>query len=120
MHACRCSAHLSLGGFSPGALTFGRDMLLDIPLIADIQTLKQARQAQIDHRLLRANTKRKPIDFREGHKIYLERPRKPGDKLRPLFTGPHDILRVHTNGTVTIRRGPNLIERVNIRRIKPA
>ena len=119
MHATRCSAHLSLGGFSPGALTFGRDMLLDIPLIADIQTLTQARQAQIDVRLLRANRKRKPVDFRIGHQVYLERPRKPGDKLRPLFTGPHEITRVHANGTVTLRRAPNLMERVNIRRIKP-
>lgn len=119
MHACRCSAHLSLGGFSPGALTFGRDMLLDIPLIADMQTLIQARQAKIDNRLLQANKKRKPHDFRVGQRVYLERPRKPGDKLRPLFTGPHDITRVHTNGTVTLRRGPNLMERVNIRRIKP-
>lgn len=119
MHACRCSAHLSLGGFSPGALTFGRDMLLDIPLIADIQTLTQARQAKIDQRLLRANQKRRPRDFRIGQQVYLERPRKPGDKLKPLFTGPHDIVRVHVNGTVTLRRGPNLLERVNIRRIKP-
>ena len=58
MFATRCSAHLSLGGFSPGALVFGRDMMLDIPLIADLETLKQARQAQIHTRLLRANRKR--------------------------------------------------------------
>ena len=119
MFATRCSAHLSLGGFSPGALAFGRDMLLDIPLIADIQTLTQARQAQIDYRLLRANKKRRPVDFRVGHQVYLARPRKPGDKLQPLFTGPHEITRVHANGTVTLRRSPNLMERVNIRRIKP-
>ena len=50
----------------------------------------------------------------------MERPRKPGDKLRALFTGPHEIMRVHANGTVTIRRAENMKERVNIRRIKPA
>jgi hypothetical protein len=33
--------------------------------------------------------------------------------------GPFNITRVHANGTVTIALAPGVIERVNIRRIKP-
>ena len=41
------------------------------------------------------------------------------DKLNPSFTGPHEIIQVHTNGTVTIRLTDNVTECINIRRIKP-
>ena len=41
------------------------------------------------------------------------------DKLKPTFTGPHLILQVHTNGTVTIRLRDNLTECINIQHIKP-
>ena len=41
MHATRCVSNTALGGYSPGALVFNRDMFLDIPLIADILTLQK-------------------------------------------------------------------------------
>ena len=41
------------------------------------------------------------------------------DKLKPTVEGPYPIERVFTNGTVNIWMGPNTIERINIRRIKP-
>ena len=34
--------------------------------------------------------------------------------------GPYRVEQVHTNGTLTIRRGPGVIDRVNIRRLRPA
>ena len=40
-------------------------------------------------------------------------------KLHPRFEGPYAIVEVHTNGTVTIQRKPNVTERINIRRLKP-
>ena len=55
MHACRCAPNTSLGNFTPGALVFQRDMLLDLPLVADLLTLTQHRQVLIDHHLLCAN-----------------------------------------------------------------
>ena len=36
------------------------------------------------------------------------------DKLEPRATGPFTIERVHTNGTVTIRRGPFVAKCINI------
>ena len=41
------------------------------------------------------------------------------DKLKPSVEGPYRIEQVFTNGTVSIRLGPNVVERINIRRIKP-
>ena len=40
-------------------------------------------------------------------------------KISDQAVGPFPITCVHTNGNVTIRRGPNVEERINIRRIKP-
>ena len=36
------------------------------------------------------------------------------DKRKPTFTGPHPILQVHTNGTITINLHDNLMECIYI------
>jgi hypothetical protein len=36
---------------TPGGLAFGRDMILNIPLITDLQQLQRRRQELIDQRL---------------------------------------------------------------------
>jgi hypothetical protein len=63
------------------------------------------------------NNKRLDHDYQVGDKILLE---KPGiiRKMTQPRTGPFEIIKVHTNGTVRIRRG-NITEQVNIRRIAP-
>ena len=40
-------------------------------------------------------------------------------KMDPSFEGPYSIVRVHTNGTITIQRAPGIEERLNIRRVRP-
>jgi hypothetical protein len=40
-------------------------------------------------------------------------------KLEARWHGPYEILRVHVNGTLTIRLTAHTIERVNVRRLKP-
>ena len=118
MHATRIAANSRLQNFSPGALVFGRDMFLDIPIVSDILTISKARQIKIDRRLIQANMKRRFYDYKVGDQVYCLTARK--SKVHPVYTGPHAIESVHTNGTVTIRRGPNIRDRVNIRQIKPA
>ena len=44
-YAARTSLHSTME-HSPGQLVFQRDMLLDIPVIADFQLLKEKRQQQ--------------------------------------------------------------------------
>jgi len=117
MHACRCASNESLGYNSPGALVFNRDMLLNLPIIADIVTLRDLRQAKIDKRVLNANRKRIRHEFAVNDQVYVWT--NPVSKARKYWAGPFPIIQVHTNNTVTIRRGNNLIERLSIRRLKP-
>ena len=53
MHAALL--HPTLSGLSPGALVFGCDMYLDLPLIANILTLTNACQLHINTHLLCEN-----------------------------------------------------------------
>jgi hypothetical protein len=66
MHAVCCASHNLLDNISPGALTFQRDMYLYIPLIANVLTLADLRQKQIDKRFMRANANCKTHDYQVG------------------------------------------------------
>ena len=117
MHATRTAVSKSLGGNSPGSLAFRRDMFVNIPLLADLQAIRDNRQLLIDENLRRQNAKRRPFEFRVGRRVLL---RAIGDsKLDPKTTGPYTITAIHTNGNVTIRKRPHVTERVNIRRVVP-
>ena len=119
MHACRCACSSSLDYNSPGSLAFGRDMFLDIPLIADMLAIRNNRQLLVDKRLLRANAKRIRHDYAQGDMVWKKLHIRLSDKLKPSVEGPFEITRVHTNGTVTMQLSDKVSERINIRRIKP-
>ena len=95
---------------SPGSLAFGRDMILDIPLLADWNLLQQQRQQLIDDRLIVANRCRFSHDYHIGDEV-LKLAYKP-DKLTACAQGPYGIEQVHTNGTVTIRLNSNTLKRI--------
>ena len=102
---------------SPGSLAFGRDMILDIPMLADWNFIKNHRQQLLDKRLIAANRKRFSYDYNVGDEV-LKLVYNP-DKLQARARGPYRIERVHANGTVIIRLNDNVIERLSIRHIKP-
>ena len=56
------SAHNS----TPGGLAFQRDMILDLPLIADFQIIREKRQQFTDQRPVAANRKRFSYDYTIG------------------------------------------------------
>jgi len=116
MFATRATIHSALQA-TPGSLSFSRDMILDIPVQADWLTIQQKRQTIIDNRLIKANRLRHSYDYQVGDQV-LKLVYNP-DKLQPRAVGPYRIETVHANGTVTIRKTPVSIERINIRRIKP-
>jgi hypothetical protein len=93
MHVLRSTPNRSLGYYSPGAIVFNRDMFLDIPLKADLLTLTLHRQAQIDNRLLRANAKRIPHEYKINELVYIKVPDR--QKLDLVRTGPYPILQSH-------------------------
>jgi len=115
-YALRTATHRAFNT-SPGALVFGRDMLLPIPMLIDWATLRARRQAIIDDNNRRENLRRRFRDYKVGEEVLLLT-YKP-DKLEPRATGPFQIDEVHVNGTVTIRRNNNVLERVNVRRLRP-
>ena len=53
MHAMRTTVATTLGS-TPGALAFSRDMFLNVPLVADWQTIAQNREQFINENLRRA------------------------------------------------------------------
>jgi hypothetical protein len=115
-YAARSSIHSTMK-ISPGAAVFQRDMLLDIPVMADFQLLKEKRQQLIDKNLARANRKRVAHDYAVGDQC-LKLVYKP-DKLQPKAEGPYTIERMHGNGSATIRILPLITERINLRRLRP-
>ena len=114
--ALQSSFHSSLQT-TPGALAFGRDMILDLPVVADLNLIRERKQQLIDERLITANRKRFSYDYHVGDEI-MKLIYKP-DKLQPRAEGPYPIVQVHTNGTVTIQKALHLIERINVCSIKP-
>jgi hypothetical protein len=103
---------------SPGSLAFHRDMLFDIPLVADMEVIRTRRQVVVDERARLANRSRISHDYRVGDQVLIRAtdPAKLDLRTQP---NPFTITRVHTNGTVTVQRGPYVTERINVRRIVP-
>ena len=83
MYACRSVCSSSLGYNSPGALAFGQDMFLDIPLIAEILAIRNNRQLLVNKRLLRKNVKHIKHDYAIDNKVWKNQQIGFSDKLKP-------------------------------------
>ena len=105
-------------GTTPGAMAFHQDMIMGLPVIADLHTIQQNRQALIDKRLIEANAKRFSHDYHVGDQVFKLKYHPTKMETR-IESGPHRINTVHTNGTVTIQLDNYVQERISIRRIKP-
>ena len=115
--AVRSTYHTVLKA-SPGAAIFGRDMLFDIPFLADWNKIGEYRQCQTDRNTARENKSRIEWDYKVGDRVLIRKDgvlRKGETKYQP---DPWTITTVHTNGTIRIQRG-NKSERLNIRRVTP-
>eukprot|EP00804_Cyclotella_cryptica_P025130 CCRYP_012980-RA/>CCRYP_012980-RA protein AED:0.39 eAED:0.39 QI:0/-1/0/1/-1/1/1/0/418 len=103
---------------SPGAAIFGRDMLFDVPYIADWNKIGEYRQWQTDRNTRWENASRIDWDYQPGDKVLL---RKDGilRKTESRYeSDPWTITSVHTNGTIRVQHGTKS-ERLNIRRVTP-
>jgi hypothetical protein len=112
------STHHTVLKASPGAAIFGRDMLFDIPFVADWNQIGDYRQSQTDRSKKRENNKRVDYDYKVGDKVLI---RKDGilRKAESIWRKePWTITTVHTNGTIRIQCGTKS-ERINIRRVTP-
>ena len=69
MHALRTAVSRSLGNHSPGEIAFHRHMLLNLPLLADLQTLHEKRTEIVRKNLEVANRRRIRYDYQPGERI---------------------------------------------------
>ena len=115
--AIRSTYHTVLKA-SPGAAIFGRDMLFDIPLLADWNKIGEYRQHQTDLNTERENKTRVDYDYKVGDKVLVRKDgilRKTESRYQ---SDPWTITTVHTYGTIRVQRGSKS-ERLNIRRVIP-
>ena len=109
MHAMRTNIHTTLKG-APGACVFGRDMFLDVPLIADWQAIQLHRITIINECLRKANMGRRSYDYIECQKVLKKYPKPSNLGLRK--DGPYIITQVYTNGNVTTELRSGVTERL--------
>eukprot|EP00804_Cyclotella_cryptica_P030704 CCRYP_009131-RA/>CCRYP_009131-RA protein AED:0.45 eAED:0.45 QI:0/-1/0/1/-1/1/1/0/137 len=103
---------------SPGAAIFGKDMLFDVPYIADWSRIGEYRQKQIDKNTNWDNASRIDWDYQPGDKVLLRKDgilRKTESRSE---SDPWTIMSVHKNGTIRVQCGTKS-ERLNIRRVTP-
>jgi hypothetical protein len=117
MQAARASIHHALQT-TPGAPAFQRDMFLNVPLIANLQTIRDRHQVLIDENLWRQSLKRRSFNHAAGQSVMVKVP-TPGKLDQQQATGPFLIHQVHANGALTIQQNPNVQERVNVCRVTP-
>jgi hypothetical protein len=115
VYAARCSYHSALKS-TPGSVAFGQDMILNIPIITDLQQLQKRRQELVNKRLIEANAKRFAYDYAVWERVL--RLVYHTDKLDPSAVGPYTITQVHAIGTLTIEVSSGVVERSIIRHVK--
>ena len=113
-----CSTYHTVLKASPGAAIFGRDMLFDVPFIADWNKIGDYRQRQTDLSTERENKRRVDYDYKIGDRVLVIQDGILRKAQSPHGKEPWTITTVHTNGTIRIQRGTKT-ERINIRRVTP-
>lgn len=104
--------------FTPAQLVFSKDMILRTHMEANMELVRQRREAAIFKANQRENKRRIAYSYKPGDKILI----LSGGYLEPklkLHEGPYKVLGFNkSNGTLTIRRR-NYIEPINIRNVRP-
>jgi len=106
---------------SPCHLAFNQDMLFRRAVSVDWAAINQERQKLVTASNAKENKSRLNKQYAPGDQVLIvldadERRSQP--KMSAPTKGPFTITQVNPNGTVKINRG-NVIETINIRRLKP-
>lgn len=118
VHAHCCAVSKSLKT-SLGALVFGRDMLVDVPVIADLIAIRNNCQQLIDQNAMRHNRRRYDYHYRVDEWVMKVTKDWDKHKLIERLHGPYRTLETQTNGTVPLGMAPNVIQTVNIQKLRP-
>jgi transposase InsO family protein len=87
---------------SPGTLAFHRDMFLDVPVLINLETIRQQREALRDTVLQRENKKRFLHDYIVGELILKLAENPP--RMAKRATGPFPIEQATTTQQLNIRK----------------
>ena len=113
--AVRSTYHTTLQK-TPGQLVFGRDMIFNLEHKANWEYIRLRKQQVINKNNSKENALRIPHTYRPGDQVMLRTGTE--NKYETPYSGPHNILRVNTNGTVRLRMGA-VVDTINIRRLTP-
>jgi len=103
--------------YSPAQLVFSKDMIVRTRMVADVELVRQRRQAAIAVNNARENKRRIAYDYKEGDKVLVLSGGL--DPKLKLHEGPFRVVSFNkSNGTLHIRR-KNYIEPINMRQVRP-
>jgi hypothetical protein len=68
MYAMCATFHSELMS-TPGVLSFSRDMVMNIPFVADLTLIHDNRQRLIDERVIHSNVRRHSHDYQPGQEV---------------------------------------------------
>jgi hypothetical protein len=103
---------------SPGAAVFGRDMLFDIPFVADWHKIGEQRQSLTNSGNQCKIAKQIDYNYKVGDKVLLINESILRKAESAYGKKPWTITTVHTNGTIRIKRKTKM-ERLSIQRVEP-
>jgi hypothetical protein len=113
-----CSTYHTVLKTSPGAAIFGRDLLFDVPFLADWSTRGEFRQKQMDKNTVKENSGHVDWDYQPGDKVLVIKDGILHKSESRYDSEPLTITSAHTKGTIRIQKGSKS-ERLNIRREIP-
>ena len=114
VHATRWALNHQMQA-SPGGLVFNRNMLLDIPLIAEYEAIQGRRQQLIDKSLMISNQKRIDYNYNIWDKVYIKH--YDPTKMMQRHRSPYHVQWVYTHGTLGVQMNDNTMDRYNIRKL---
>jgi hypothetical protein len=103
---------------SPGAAIFGRDMLFDIPFLADWNKIGDYMQRQTDLNTEHENRTCKDWVYKVSDNLLLWKDGNLHKSESCYERDPWTITSAHTNRTIRVQRGTKS-ERLNIRKVRP-
>jgi len=115
-YAIRSTVH-GVNKYSPGQLVFHRDMIQRLTVEANVELVRQRREAAIKINNARENRRRISHAYQPGDKVLIL-PNSLDPKLK-LNQGPYKVISYDkSNGTLHIQR-QHYIEPINIRNVRP-
>ena len=90
---------------------------MDVPLIADLDAIRDRRQQLIDENLIRLNKKRADKNYSVNDRVLI-RFADPV-KMEDIFPGPYRIARIFVKGTINLELEPTIFRRFSIKKVLP-